>query len=99
MAALVRRAPGVERVEPGDDELVLSVIGGSLGGGVMSLTNLFLEVQGLPDADLQTAVARFIDAVTRPNRVPDDWDEARPRLLPAVRAAGFLGGHGATSGR
>jgi hypothetical protein len=100
VAALVRGTPGVEGVEPGDDELSLRVVGnGPFGGGVMSLTNLFLEVRGFSDGDRRAAIVRFIEAITRQNRVPDDWNRARPRLPRPCGPPGSSAATVATSGR
>ena len=60
---------------------------------VMNLGNIFAETQKLHGAERQARLRNAVLAMVPPPR-PETWDEAAPKLMPAVRAVSWLSASG-----
>lgn len=95
VTAVLHRMPGISLVERGRRDLELRVTRtGVAAPDVMTLDNLFREVQGLPYVARRAQITRFVRVVTGELQVPGAWPQVQERVLPAVRPAGFTAGLG-----
>jgi hypothetical protein len=63
------------------------------GGGThtIALANLRREYDHAPRAQRQALLQKFLGSLLVDNAIPDDYANARPRLMPVVRSVGGMG--------
>lgn len=89
VAAILRATPGVTRVEPRPD-FALDVHRGDGEPGVIFLQNIWFDSRQREGADRTAWLTEVVRSLATVADRPETWEDARGRLMPAVRAASFL---------